>query len=373
MRAALLLSAAALTLSPTGAAAQSAAPEPPRGQSGATAPAPVTATPQAPQSKPEAKEGFSANSGVGVANNTAALVANGGMAVGGSATPSWGTKRQMLMFNKGTAIVGNSGTLIDVAGKSYAIGTDIEQGKYGDATRKGAAAVIDACVDIAIDVGCKAGAVAYSGPGAIYTAPACVAAAQIVKSCAEGYAEKSLGQAVVEYGEKAAVAAVGLYDQLLDKMADTRADADNRMGAMSAANEEAIAAQAAADRAAAEQSYAGADTALIMNSLMQGLTYIPPPPPVPLAPLPPVPLAAPIPAPVAAPPPRLAVTPSPPSPPPRSVASVNPPSPPPQSRIGPPLPEYKPPVAGVKPCHAGHNEARHPGGCHKPPIGSTTN
>lgn len=314
MRARLLIGATAILLGPVGAAAQTAAPPPPRSEPAKPA-APASPVP-APAKSGEAAKPVTLNEVADLTTTATSATFNGGMTAIAGSGPSLDVRRQTRIVNKGLDAVGNAGTLIDVAASGYEVGTEIEKGNYAEAARKGAAATINTCVDFAIDATCRAATLTYTGPASVYTSPLCVAAVQIAKTCAEKLTGTTLGDAAVKYGEQAARMAGGAYDAFKRDMDDKRAASADRMATVRDANEHAIAEQAAQQQAAldaANQAAASANDAMFFNGLMQGLGSSFASPPIPLA-----------------------------------------------------------PAAASSGCHPGHDEAAHPRGCHTP-RGGTAN
>lgn len=356
MRPAMLLAAAVWLAIPAGAVGQTATPPPPK-----------------------SKDAPTAKDAIDLTTTITSATINGGMAVNSGVDPSLTTRLGTYKINKRIDMVGNASAVIGAAASGYEVGSEIAKGNYAEAARKGAAATINTCVDRGIDVGCRAATLYFNGPASVYTSPLCVAAVQIVKTCAEKLTDTTLGDAVVKYGEIAGRAAVGAYDEFQRNLDAKRADAANRMANMRSANETALAEQEAARIADQQATAADGYDAMMYANMLQGFAAAMPPPSsapmAPMAPPPPVPMAAPparpVPAPSAAPvvrpppvtPPPLAA----PANPPRSYAGVTPP----QSRIGPPLPSLPSSGSATRPCHSGHNETRHPGGCHSAPLGST--
>lgn len=311
-----LLAAAAM---PAVAAAQSAPPPTP--SAGVAAPASPTVTPPAAAEKKEAYGLQDAGEHMLRATQTIFNGAGAGASPNPSATIARDVKRVNGYFDK----VGDGLTLIDVGVAGYEVGTEINQGNYGAAARKGAAAVIDQCIGAAIAAGCTAATVGTTGPGAVFAEPLCVAAVTTVVEYCDHKLEQATGmsmsETVVDWGVKGGAAAIGAMDSAFGSaerdFGQARASADAKRMSMSDANQAALAEQAAQEQAArdaAAQAASGANDALFFNNLMMGLGLSFAPPPV-------VPLA---------------------------------------------------PASGPSGCHPGHDEAAHPGGCHSP-RGGTAN
>lgn len=309
-----LLAAAAL---PAVAAAQGAPPPP---SAGVAAPASPTATPPAATEKKEAYGLQDAGEHTLRATQTIFNGAGAAASPDPSATIARDAKRVNGYFDK----VGDGLTLIDVGVTSYEVGTEISQGNYRAAARKGAAAVIDQCIGAAIAAGCTAATVGTTGPGAVFAEPLCVAAVTtVVEYCDHKLKEAtgmSMSETVVDWGVKGGAAAIGAMDSAFGSaerdFGQARASADAKRMSMSDANQAALAEQAAQEQAARDAAAAAtsANDALFLNNLMMGLgSSFVPPPAVPLA-----------------------------------------------------------PAAGPSGCHPGHDEAAHPGGCHSP-RGGTAN
>lgn len=312
-----LLAAAAM---PVVAVAQSAPPPPRTPVTGVAAPASPT---DAPPTAPEKKEAYGLQD-AGEHTLRATQTIFNGAGAGASPNPSATIARDVKRVNGYFDKVGDGLTLIDVGVTSYEVGTEISQGNYGAAARKGAAAVIDQCIGAAIAAGCTAATVGTTGPGAVFAEPLCVAAVTTVVEYCDHKLEQATGmsmsETVVDWGVKGGAAAIDAMDSAFGSaerdFGQARASADAKRMSMSDANQAVLAEQAAQEQAArdAAAEAASVNDALFFNNLMMGLgSSFAPPPVVPLA-----------------------------------------------------------PVSGPSGCHPGHDEAAHPGGCHSP-RGGTAN
>lgn len=314
----LLLGAAAASLASPGAAAQTSDPEPPRSKPATSA----TSTPPPANSKDDS---YGATDALDHTQRATSTIFNGAVIAGEGSRPSLTVRRDARQFNK---YLDGAGKAIEVAGDAqtaYDVGGDIAKGDYAGAARKGGAAIVEKCIDAAINAGCRAATLTYTGPASAVTGPLCVAAVTTVKEVCDSklkeYTGSSMSDWVIKGAEATAGAASDTYKAIRDEMsqnfARTKAEVDARRTEMAARNEAALFEQAARDRAAQEaaaQSAANYDDMQMMNNLMQGIGTIGTPPAA----------AAPVP-------------------------------------MAPPTPTG---------CHSGHDETSHPGGCNKPPLGT---
>lgn len=313
----LLLGAAAASLACPGAMAQTSDPEPPRSKPAASAPPPSSTATSTP---PATKDDYGAVDALDHVQRGTSTTFNGAALAGEGAKPGLVTRRDARQFNK---YLDGAGKVIEVAGDAqtvYDVSKDVAKGDYAAATRKGGAAIVDKCIDAAINAGCRAATLTYTGPASVYTGPLCVAAVTTVKEVCDkklkDYTGSSMSELVVKGVETTVTAAGDRYKAIRDEMttnfARTKAEADAKRAEMAARNEAAIFEQAERDRVereAAQQAAASYDEMQMMNSLMQGIGNVP-----------------------AAPSPMQTTTPT--------------------------------------GCHAGHNETNHPGGCNQPPLGT---
>lgn len=210
------------------------------------------------------------------------------------------------LLERGQKVFDVKGNLITVAD----IGVSLSQGNYADATRKGAAAVIDKCVDAAI-----VGACAMTGPAA----PGCALAVQTARFCGETYFNQSVGGWFVEKAEQAYTAVSDYAAKKIEEFQSSTASQQSSFEGTRTSNEQHAAAVAAMQPAPYSPSTTPYDNGSdpLLDALMAGLGTWAAPQPA----LPPVPLAAPAPA------------------------------------------------APSGPCHDGHDESAHPGGCNDIPLG----
>lgn len=219
----------------------------------------------------------------------------------------------------GGAMAKSADNLFKWTGRAYKageVGTELYQGRTGYALRKGTAAVIDECIDKAVELACAAASAPTAEAGFL----PCTVAALTVKACAETYYGKSAGEWMVD---KAAENS----DTIKSFVSDKRAEQDQ-----AAQSQDAQFAQIESDNASAAlaQTNAQAPPAVsndngsqaFADALMTGV-----------------------------------------------LAATRP-----QASVPPPVPLAQPAPAGLSAsptgCHPGHNEALHPGGCHSAPQGS---
>lgn len=206
------------------------------------------------------------------------------------------------MAKTSTKFMGRAVTTLQVG----QIGIEAANGNYATATRKGAAMVIDRCVDAALAGGCAV----MSAPTAETAFPACQVAVQAAKFCAETAAGKSFGDWAVEKAEAG-------YDRVRAFVTEKRRDHDLARAnqqtqfttAQTSNDQQAIA--IAGQQQSAPQGYQDDGSSALTAALMSGiLAATPSQPPVPMAPAP----------------------------------------------------------AANGACHSGHDESAHPGGCHSAPL-----
>lgn len=211
------------------------------------------------------------------------------------------------MAKTSVKFLSRAGTVV----QSSEIAIEAANGNYGAAGRKGAAMVIDRCVDAAIASGCAL----VSAPTAGATFPACEVAVQAVKFCGETAAGKSLGEWAVEGAEAG-------YDRITAFVTEKRREHDTARADQKAqftatqANNDQQAIALADQQQSAPQSQPDDGSAALTAALMSGIFAVAAPAPVP-----------------------------------------------------PPLSPSPAPGTGG-PCHSGHNESTHPGGCHSAALGN---
>ena len=209
------------------------------------------------------------------------------------------------MAKTSTKFLNRAGTFV----QGSQIGIEVADGNYGAALRKGAAMVIDRCVDVVIASGCAM--VSVPTGGAVF--PACEVAAQAVRFCGEIAAGKSLGEWAVE-GVAAGYGGIKAFVTEKQRKHDVaRADQQAQFTATQANNDQQAIANTARPQPAS-QSQTDDGSGALAAALMSGIFAASAPPTAPLAP---------------------------------SPAPVNDGS-----------------------CHPGHNESAHPGGCHAAPLGN---
>lgn len=315
MRAVLFLGAATAALACAApVAAQSSAPEPPRSQTaGASQSAPVTSsTPQTPQRGPAPHVD---------AADLLSTVATG-KAVGVdlvTSTANLGMKSADVAADAARAsnALGNMARGASLTATAIGVRDDLAQGNCREAAKKVVAATVNELADKGLSAICGTAMLSSGGlatPGCIAT----IAVVQAARFCAETYYETSLGQIVADYGFKAYDAVTeyqAQQQQMQQNFRQAQVSADAKRIEIASQNEAFALEQIRAAQMAPSHSSSGYDDMLFMNSLMQGLGTAMAPPLAPLAPVP------------------SATTPG-------------------------------------GPCHPGHDEASHPGGCHKQPLGA---
>jgi len=236
---------------------------------------------------------------------------NGAVAAMPGSARNLNVRRDVRSFNNKLNAASNVLAAVNLGEKGYEVGTEIYEGNYANAARKGAAATIDTCIDVAINALCRAGTIAAGGVTSVYTSPFCVAAVQIGKTCVEKWLGGTLGELAVEAAESKFGSQDGDEDGFGRDMALARSSSASRLASMRSTNEDALAEQAR-QRSGAPLSTTGADESALFGSFLQGL--------------------------------NSALVPT---------------------RTAPMTPASTP--SG---CHPGHDEAAHPGGCHDPRGGA---
>jgi hypothetical protein len=238
-----LAAAAILLAAGTPAAAQSSAPPPPKSPPAETGSILSSIPP------PVAMKDRSATDLASTVNTASGLKFEGLVRATSSGSKELLEKGQKYFDAKGNLI-----TAVD-------IGVSAAQGNYGDAARKGAAAVIDKCVDAAI-----AGACALTGPAAV----GCNIAVQTIRFCGETYYNQSIGGWTVEKIEQGASYVSELAEDARREQAATAAAQEAQFNSVQSGNAD-YAYMAASQPAPYAPAYEADDGALFLDALMTGI------------------------------------------------------------------------------------------------------